>query len=64
MEFSNHDLQLSRDQNVFEKKNTHTLHDIMSACIIMHNMIIEDERDAHTDIENWREALALKLRWW
>ena len=34
----------------------HILHDIMSACIIMHNMIIEDERDEHVDIENWKEA--------
>ena len=39
----------------------HTLHDIMSACIIMHNMIIEDERDAHADIENWREAPAFEV---
>jgi len=36
--------------------NKHVLHDIMSACIIMHNMIIEDERDVHADISNWREA--------
>ena len=34
------------------------LHDIMSACIIMHNMIIEDERDAHADMENCAEAPA------
>ncbi|KAL8501146.1 hypothetical protein ACS0TY_020639 [Phlomoides rotata] len=27
------------------------LHDIMSACIIMHNMIIEDERDLDAPIE-------------
>ena len=27
------------------------LHDIMSACIIMHNMIIEDERDLNAPIE-------------
>ena len=27
----------------------------------MHNMIIEDERDADADIENWREAPALEV---
>ena len=26
-----------------------TLHNIMMACIIMHNMIVEDERDEYTD---------------
>ena len=25
--------------------NKHVLHDMMTACIIMHNMIIEDDRD-------------------
>ncbi|XP_073033135.1 uncharacterized protein [Primulina eburnea] len=32
------------------------LHDIMTACIIMHNMIIEDERDLSAPIEDAREA--------
>ncbi|XP_020272422.1 putative nuclease HARBI1 [Asparagus officinalis] len=27
-----------------------TLHDIMTACIIMHNMIVEDERDEQEDV--------------
>ncbi|XP_075475817.1 uncharacterized protein LOC142512858 [Primulina tabacum] len=34
----------------------HHLHDIMTACIIMHNMIIEDERDLSAPIEDMREA--------
>ncbi|KAL5756358.1 hypothetical protein ACOSQ2_021104 [Xanthoceras sorbifolium] len=37
--------------------NKRVLHDIMTSCIIMHNMIIEDERNVNADIENWREAL-------
>ncbi|XP_073066034.1 uncharacterized protein [Primulina eburnea] len=36
------------------KKNH--LNDIMKACIIMHNMIIEDERDLSAPIEDAREA--------
>ncbi|KAL2461631.1 putative harbinger transposase-derived nuclease [Abeliophyllum distichum] len=32
------------------------LHDIMTACIIMHNMIIEDERDVDAPIVGWVEA--------
>ncbi|XP_073136949.1 uncharacterized protein [Henckelia pumila] len=34
----------------------HILHDIMTMCIIMHNMIIEDERDEQMSITNYREA--------
>ncbi|XP_020245015.1 uncharacterized protein LOC109823140 [Asparagus officinalis] len=34
----------------------HVLHDIMTACIIMHNMIIEDERDLYAPIQEVREA--------
>ena len=37
----------------WEKK---VLHDIMTACIIMHNMIIEDERDVDAPIDNQMEA--------
>ena len=38
----------------FWKKSV--LHDIMSACIIMHNMIIEEERDVSAPIQDCREA--------
>ncbi|XP_020271530.1 uncharacterized protein LOC109846695 [Asparagus officinalis] len=33
----------------------HVLHDIMIACIIMHNMIIEDEHDLYAPIQEVRE---------
>ena len=36
--------------------NKHVLHDIMTACIIMHNMIIEDERDLNAPIEEAIDA--------
>lgn len=36
--------------------NKHELHNIMTACIIMHNMIIEDERDEEAPITDYREA--------
>jgi hypothetical protein len=36
--------------------NKNVLHDIMSACIIMHNMIIEDERNFDAPIQEAREA--------
>jgi len=29
----------------------HVLHDIITACIIMHNMIVEDERDENEDVD-------------
>lgn len=38
----------------FWQKNI--LHDIMSACIIMHNMIIEDERDLNAPITEYQET--------
>ncbi|KAK3230268.1 hypothetical protein Dsin_002149 [Dipteronia sinensis] len=34
----------------------HVLHDIMNACIIMHNMIIGDERDVDAAIRDHMEA--------
>ncbi|XP_073152381.1 uncharacterized protein [Henckelia pumila] len=34
------------------------LHDIMSSCIIMHNMIIEDERDLSAPIQDARKTPA------
>ncbi|XP_020262310.1 uncharacterized protein LOC109838264 [Asparagus officinalis] len=34
----------------------YVLHDIMTACIIMHNMIIKDERDLYAPIQEVREA--------
>ncbi|KAK2662110.1 hypothetical protein Ddye_000684 [Dipteronia dyeriana] len=34
----------------------HVLHDIMTTCIIMHNIIIEDERDVDATIEDQMEA--------
>ncbi|KAK2662142.1 hypothetical protein Ddye_000716 [Dipteronia dyeriana] len=34
----------------------HILHDIMTTCIIMHNMIIADERDVTASIEDHMET--------
>ncbi|XP_062118442.1 uncharacterized protein LOC133832070 [Humulus lupulus] len=36
--------------------NKRILHDIMTSCVIMHNMIIEDERDFNAPIEEWFEV--------
>lgn len=38
--------------------NKSDLHDIMTTCIIMHNMIIEDERDLDAPIEATMEVPA------
>ena len=56
LEFSNHGLPLYKDWHDLEKKKKHVLHDIMIACIIMHNMIIEDERDLNAPIEEAVDA--------
>ena len=37
------------------------LHDIMTMCIIMHNMIVEDERDLQALIVDVIEAPALNI---
>ena len=37
------------------------LHDIMTTCIIMHNMIIEDERDLTAPIRDFNPAPALSV---
>ncbi|XP_063941212.1 uncharacterized protein LOC135149424 [Daucus carota subsp. sativus] len=51
---SNNDINVLESSNLFANYasggpsrfwNKHVLHDIMTACIIMHNMIIEDDRD-------------------
>ncbi|KAK3199735.1 hypothetical protein Dsin_023150 [Dipteronia sinensis] len=39
----------------------HVLHDIMTACIIMYNMIIEDERDVDAKIEDHMKAPTPKV---
>ena len=36
--------------------NKRVLHDIMTACIIMHNMIIEDERDLSAPLREFNHA--------
>lgn len=37
------------------------LHDIMTTCIIMHNMIIEDEHDLDAPSQDMRKAPALEV---
>ncbi|KAK2640824.1 hypothetical protein Ddye_022587 [Dipteronia dyeriana] len=37
-------------------RHKHILHDIMTTCIIMHNMIIVDERDVTASIEDHMET--------
>ncbi|KDO54651.1 hypothetical protein CISIN_1g046967mg [Citrus sinensis] len=37
--------------------NKYVLHDIMTVCIIMHSMIIKDERDVNATINDWMQAL-------
>ena len=49
LELLNHGLPLCKDQRDFGKK--HILHDIITACVIMYNMIIEDKRDLNAPIE-------------
>ena len=44
----------------WEKKNV--LHDIMTTCIIIHNMITEDEHDLNAPIEDVREAPVSKVK--
>ncbi|XP_062014057.1 uncharacterized protein LOC133730492 [Rosa rugosa] len=41
--------------------NKCVLHDIMTTCIIMHNMIIEDERDLSAPINDFNPAPALSV---
>ena len=40
---------------------TNVLHDIMTTCIIMHNMIIKDERDVDAAIQDHTEAPTPKV---
>ncbi|KAK2645959.1 hypothetical protein Ddye_021154, partial [Dipteronia dyeriana] len=39
----------------------HVLHDVMTTCIIMHNMIIADERDVDASIKDHIEAPTPKV---
>lgn len=41
--------------------NKKVLHDIMTTCIIMHKMIIEDERDENATIEERTEVLSAEV---
>ncbi|KAK2649296.1 hypothetical protein Ddye_016785 [Dipteronia dyeriana] len=39
----------------------HVLHDIMATCIIMHNMIIKNERDVDATIDDYMELPTLEV---
>ncbi|KAL5549771.1 hypothetical protein UlMin_005002 [Ulmus minor] len=52
---SNNDINVLEASHLFANL-AQVLHDIMTACIIMHNMIIEDERDVDAPIDNQMKA--------
>uniref|UniRef100_A0A0D3AXL0 Uncharacterized protein n=1 Tax=Brassica oleracea var. oleracea TaxID=109376 RepID=A0A0D3AXL0_BRAOL len=60
----NNDINVLKSSNLFCKLaqgssrywKKDVLHDIMTSCIIMHNMIIEDERDVNAPIRDARPA--------
>ncbi|KAK2659140.1 hypothetical protein Ddye_005673 [Dipteronia dyeriana] len=52
-------LRIGKEPTRFWHK--HILHDIMTTCIIMQNMIIVDERDVHASIEDHMEAPTLEV---
>ncbi|KAK2662220.1 hypothetical protein Ddye_000794, partial [Dipteronia dyeriana] len=48
-------------QGLTRFRHKHILHDIMTTCIIMHNMIIADERDVDASIDDHMEAPTPKV---
>lgn len=44
-----------------EGQHDNLLHDIIPVYIIMHNMIIVDERDVNALVEDWMEAPSSKV---